>query len=187
MAAAQRGRDEVLQLLLEKRASIDMQDAKGWTALMHATQAQRPKIVSELLGANASVHVAATEDGQRTALMLAAVGARSELCTLLLKAGAPKEARDASGWKAVHFAARQGNGGALVSLIASRARVNDQTSAGLSPLLVAATSGRSECVKILLANLADPTAKDDEGRSAVDIARVHDHERVLAVLANAGG
>eukprot|EP00419_Tripos_fusus_P040821 CAMPEP_0172787970 /NCGR_PEP_ID=MMETSP1074-20121228/206708_1 /TAXON_ID=2916 /ORGANISM="Ceratium fusus, Strain PA161109" /LENGTH=469 /DNA_ID=CAMNT_0013624991 /DNA_START=199 /DNA_END=1606 /DNA_ORIENTATION=+ len=161
MAAVQRGRDEVVQLLLEKRARVDMKDAKGWTALMHATQAQRPKIVSELLGANASVHTAA-EDCQTTALMLAAMGARTELCTLLLKAGAPTESRDVSGWKAIHFAVRQGNGGALVSLIAARARVNDQNSEGMSPLSVAATSGRSECVKILLANLADPTARDDE-------------------------
>jgi len=187
MASAQRGRDEVLQLLLEKRATVDIQDATGWTALMHATQAQRPKIVSELLGANASVHIAASEDSQTTALMLAAMGARNELCTLLLKAGAPRDAHDTSGCQAVHYAARQGNGGALVSLIAARARVNGQNSAGLTPLLVAATSGRSECVKILLANLADPRAKDDEGRTATDIALVHDHERVLAVLANAGG
>jgi len=186
MAAVQRGRDEVVQLLLEKRARVDMKDAKGWTALMHATQAQRPKIVSELLGANASVHTAA-EDCQTTALMLAAMGARTELCTLLLKAGAPTESRDVSGWKAIHFAVRQGNGGALVSLIAARARVNDQNSEGMSPLSVAATSGRSECVKILLANLADPTARDDEGRSAFDIAQIYDHERVLAVLTNAGG
>lgn len=185
IAAVRRDRVDAISLLLERRATVNGKDSGGWTVLMHAIQSQRPGVVSNLLKAKASVHAVAEADGQLTPLMLAAAGPRTELCTMLLKAGAPKEARDAQGQKAVHIAAKRGHGGALVSLIAAGARVNDSDAEGLTPLLVAATSGRAECVKLLLANRADLTAKDPEGRTAIGLASMYEHDRVLAALASA--
>lgn len=45
MAAAARGRVDALTLLLENAADLELRDASGWTALMHAVHGQRPDCV----------------------------------------------------------------------------------------------------------------------------------------------
>mmetsp|Transcript_158812 Transcript_158812/g.509105 ORF Transcript_158812/g.509105 Transcript_158812/m.509105 type:complete len:528 (+) Transcript_158812:103-1686(+) len=187
MAAADRGRIEALKLLVEKKAQLEVSDPNGWTALMHAVHGQRPDAVKLLLDAKALMAVVAEADGKLTPLMLAASGARPDICAALLAAGAPREARDEEGRKALHLAAKKGNGGALVALLTARAKVEDRTKDGLTPLLLAAAAGRAESVKILIASRADVSAQDNEGRTVAKIASIYEHDRVLRVLSEAGG
>mmetsp|Transcript_35459 Transcript_35459/g.89320 ORF Transcript_35459/g.89320 Transcript_35459/m.89320 type:complete len:514 (+) Transcript_35459:111-1652(+) len=186
MVAAERGRVEVLTLLIEKRADLEVRDPSGWTALMHAIQGQRLDAVRLLLDSRASVNVISKADGAFTPLALAAAGARPDLCSLLLNVGARTETKDEEGRKAIHHAAKRGNGAALVALLSARAQMEDRDLAGLTPLLLATSAGRAESVKILLANGADAFAQDLEGRSAIKLASIYEHERVLRVLQEAG-
>lgn len=187
MAAAERGRVEVVKLLVEKRASLEITDPSGWTALMHAVQGQRPDAVSLLLESSAAVNAVAKADGGVTPLMLAAGAARPELCDALLAAGASVGLRDEEGRRPLHYAAKKGNNGALLSLLRAKAKVEDRTVDGLTALLVAASAGRTESVRILLANRADVHATDRMGRPASKIAGIYEHDRVLRVLQEAGG
>lgn len=184
MAAAERGRSEAVALLLERRASLELKDALGWTALMHAVDSQRVEVTQQLLEAGAAVNRPARET---TPLLLAAAGARPELCSLLLKARANFEAADADGCRALHLASQRGRGGAIVLLVGAGASINPKDGQGLSPLLAAARCGRAECVRLLLSSRGDSRAKDPEGRTAKELAAVYEHERVLQVLAEAGG
>jgi len=187
MAAAQKGREEAIEFLLEKAACLEITDPKGWTPLMHAVQEQRPGVVRQLLQAKAMVNWAAPSPEQVTALMLAAGRPRAEICNALLKAGCNKEAADEQGRRAMHFAAKRGIGGNLVALLSVRAQANAQDSDGCTPLMLAAAAGRADSVKLLLASRADPSVQDHQGHCAAVLAETFEHDRVLRVLAGAGG
>merc|ERR1712060_423218 len=119
--------------------------------------------------------------------MLAAACPRHEFCGTLLELGALKELRDEAGRRALHYAAKQGQGATLTALLNARARVDEPDNDGLTPLLLASTAGRTQSVKILLANKADRDAKDPDGHSAIDLAKAHAHDRVAAALSEGGG
>merc|ERR1719203_971615 len=127
---------------------------------MHAVQGNRPDCVRLLLDAKAAAHVAAEGDEHKTPLMLATAVPRPDVCTWLIKAGAQKEARDKEGLKAIHYAAKKGNGGALMALLTAKARIDDANHDGLTPLLLAASAGRAESVQILISKGADVHARD---------------------------
>ncbi|CAE8590291.1 unnamed protein product [Polarella glacialis] len=180
MAAGQKGRTEVVSLLLERRASTEVRDPSGWTALMHAVHSQRPDVAKLLLDAKADAQAVAEGEGT-TALILAAGGARSELCQLLCAAGG-KERADSEGCRALHHAARKGRGGAIVALLEAKAKIDATDKQGHTPFLAAVAAGRAECVRLLLSQGADAKAVDLEGRSAQKLATAYDHDRVLQVL-----
>eukprot|EP00931_Biecheleriopsis_adriatica_P048569 TRINITY_DN28076_c0_g1_i1.p1 TRINITY_DN28076_c0_g1~~TRINITY_DN28076_c0_g1_i1.p1 ORF type:complete len:561 (+),score=111.09 TRINITY_DN28076_c0_g1_i1:103-1785(+) len=182
MAAAQRGRLEAVELLLEKKATLDVRDASGWTALMHAVHGQRIEVAKTLLGAGAEFQQGAEGDSGVTPLILSAAGARPEFCKLLLSKKARLEARDSEGCRALHHAARRGHGGAVVALLAARARLDEHDGQGRTPFLAAVAAGRAETVTLLLSNGADSKAMDSEGRGAKELATAYEHERVLKVL-----
>lgn len=181
MAACERGREDVVELLLEARADLEVFNEDGCTALMLAVRGQRSAVVRRIIAARADVRVAEREDGL-TALMMAAAGARPELCSALLGARAPLEARDKEGRRAVHHAARGGRGGALVAILGARANVEAIDGEGRTALLQAAASGRAECAWMLLTARANLEATDTGGRSALRLAEAYGHERARDVL-----
>ena len=66
-----------MAVLLERGAPLDIQNKKGWTALMWAAKSRHPAIIRLLLDAGAAIDVA-TKDG-RTALHFAAGASRTML------------------------------------------------------------------------------------------------------------
>ena len=69
MAAASRGHERVVELLLQRGAEINLQSGVGWTALMCAAGEGHPAVVLRLLRAGADTAVR-SEDG-KTALQWA--------------------------------------------------------------------------------------------------------------------
>ena len=117
------------------------------------------------------------QDG--TTLILAASGARYELCKLLVERRAALSLPDADGCTALHHAARRGRGAAVATLLAARAKLEKQDAQGLTPLMAAAAAGRADTVQLLLAKNADAHARDASGRGAKDLAIAYQHSRVL--------
>jgi len=188
MAASQKGRLEAVKLLLEQKASPDVRDPSGWTALMHAIFSQKTEVAKALLSAGADYQDAAAESADAvTPLILAAAGPRAELVQLLLDKKARPEARDAQGCRALHHASRRGNGGAVMALLTARAQLEKQDNEGRTPLLAAVYAGRAESVRILASKGADLKAVDLEGRGAKKLATAYEHDRVLKALAELGG
>jgi len=188
MAASQKGRLEAVNLLLEQKASPDVRDPSGWTALMHAIFSQKTEVAKALLSAGADYQDAAAESADEvTPLILAAAGPRAELVQLLLDKKARPEARDAQGCRALHHASRRGNGGAVMALLTARAQLEKQDNEGRTPLLAAVYAGRAESVRILASKGADLKAVDLEGRGAKKLAAAYEHDRVLKALAELGG
>jgi len=187
MVAAERGREEALELLLEKAADLELVDSNGWTAVTYAVHGQRPGALNRLLAARANPEGAKSTPGSErtTPLMLAAAGARPELCTALLKARARVETRDSNGMRAVHHAAKNGRAGSLVQLVSARALLEEVDRDGNTPLLVASLSGRAACAKFLLGSKANLQAQDPNGLTSAQLAAAFEHEQTLKVLQEA--
>eukprot|EP00929_Paragymnodinium_shiwhaense_P079895 TRINITY_DN41651_c0_g2_i1.p1 TRINITY_DN41651_c0_g2~~TRINITY_DN41651_c0_g2_i1.p1 ORF type:complete len:576 (-),score=138.54 TRINITY_DN41651_c0_g2_i1:222-1949(-) len=184
MAAAENGRDDAIDLLIEKKADLEVVDVRGWTAVMHAVMAQRPATLKRLLDAKANPkHESGAAGDGLTPLMMAASGARPELVGHLLKAGSIKETQDAEGRRATHHAAKGGRGGAMAALLAAKAKLEAPDKFGNTPLMVAAAAGRNSIVNMLLSANADKDAKDVEGRTASDLADAQGHYQVVRILA----
>eukprot|EP00930_Biecheleria_cincta_P059235 TRINITY_DN44990_c0_g1_i1.p1 TRINITY_DN44990_c0_g1~~TRINITY_DN44990_c0_g1_i1.p1 ORF type:complete len:529 (+),score=108.30 TRINITY_DN44990_c0_g1_i1:125-1711(+) len=187
MTAAQQGRLEAVDLLLQKNASLDMRDSDGWTALMHAVHSQRVDVAKALLAAKADVATPGEgPNGKTTPLILAAAGARPEFCQLLLARRAAIEATDSEGCRALHHASKRGNGAAVMVLLEAKAQLEGADKQGRTPLLTAVRAGRADGVRMLLSARADAQAQDLEGHGAKTLATAYDHLRVLKVLADAG-
>jgi hypothetical protein len=75
----------------------------------------------------------------------------------------------------------------LEKLIARGVDVNAISGDGLTPLAIAAQTGRLEIVKLLLAANADPNLRrPSDNRSALDLARANGHDQIVALLKEAG-
>ena len=82
--------------------------------------------------------------------MLAAGYGSNEALTLLIKAGADKEARDQDGFTALMLAAREGNNEALKMLLGAGADKEGKNNQDFTALIMAAQEGKNESVKMLL-------------------------------------
>ena len=88
MKAAEKGHDEVIQVLLELGADINLRNSFGNTALMLAAEKGRTDAVAALLGWTNTIELDAKNSYEYTALILAAESGHKECVELLVKYGA---------------------------------------------------------------------------------------------------
>ena len=67
-------------------------------------------------------------------------------------------------------------------LIAAHCDVNARNDAGQTALMMAAMFGRTDVVKVLLANGAKPELQDKSGNTAVSLVRQQTNLRMIALL-----
>lgn len=84
--------------------------------------------------------------------------------------------------RALWAAAQDGHVAAIKALLAGGATHTVHSDA--TPLMKAAVGGYVEAVKVLLAGGADPAVRDEDGRTALDLA--HHQPKVLAILKKTG-
>jgi ankyrin repeat protein len=108
------------------------------------------------------------------------------MATLLLRYGARVDALNQTGGTALHDAALGGSPAVIDLLIQHGAKVDavDRES-GATPLMVAASMGRTEAVATLLKRGADPHLKDRNRRTALDRAREAGFHEAQTVLEHA--
>ena len=147
-------------------------------------------VVERLLNAGADVNA---QDAQgRTLLMRVLDARRNRLMKLFLQRGAKINLRDQNGQTALHWAAKMRSVDVVKILLQRGANVNQRTLRGDTPLLLAVGELRVEesskgdiftdgsdtgapalsTVKILLRAGAKVSAKDAQGRTALDVARL---------------
>ncbi len=83
----------------------------------------------------------------------------------------------------IHLAAASNYLGALQALLDRRPQdVDAKTNIGITPLMMAATEGHAESVRLLLQFGADRALKDDEGMTAKEIAIKNGNLALLDLL-----
>ncbi|KAL4458684.1 hypothetical protein ABPG75_013549 [Micractinium tetrahymenae] len=155
--AAEAGDLEMMQLLVQAGALLDLRDASGSTPLHLALEAQDERALALLLRAGASPVLFSNDMGEdSTPLHAAAAAGRPGILRALLDA-----------WPAERLPAA----------------VNQPGENGWTPLMLSARRGSADCVRLLLERGADPAEKNGHGRTAADIAAVNKRQAVVTVLA----
>jgi ankyrin repeat protein len=181
MAAAQKGRAEIVKKLLDQKADPNVAGKDGQTALMLASENNQLPIVQALLKKNADPNL--TDHNGWTALMKA-VYAGNAKC---VEAIADRSRQEVN--RGLLVAALMGHKDTAKILLDYGAEVDTHADDGRTPLMFAASKGNKELVTFLLQSGADPSLADKTGANAAAIAKAKGFSEVAALLekAPAGG
>ncbi|MCA1755047.1 MAG: ankyrin repeat domain-containing protein [Spirochaeta sp.] len=180
--AARAADTNAIQSSLELGAAVDARDAYNWTALMlvaaanvgapeQTEQAQQQELAAKtLIDAGADVN-ARSIDGWSPLHFAAALSNNPAMVETLLAAGAAIEARTMESWSAEMTLARYTGEQRVQQSIGMGAEADGNI--GYTPLMAAAKFGTAELVRALMLAGADPTAQDEQSRTACD----YGHER----------
>jgi ankyrin repeat protein len=164
MHAAHKARTDVLALLLQRGALVESRDNAGRTPLRHAGFYRTQ--VETLLAQGANVN--SQDDEGNTALMRAAHYARQKAINNLLMSGADVNIRNIHGKTALMFAAVDAPAGEMS--VPGHARDDKLEAASKAENPARSYRDRAEAVRFLLEHGADPSQRDNEGRTALDMA-----------------
>jgi ankyrin repeat protein len=148
MYAATKGRDEILQLLLDKGADPNIPDRQADTPLIQAALAGHENAVRILIAGGADVAV--TDQIRFTALHAAAQKGNVVMIGLLLDKGASLKAKDRDAATPLHIAAQEGQLAAVQLLLDKGADLNARDSQGRSPIFRGCSKAHADVVKLLL-------------------------------------
>src|SRR5204863_5954344 len=193
---------ELIDVLIAKKAKVDVTNEFGSTPLAEAVKLADGRIVKMLLDAGAGVE-GANQDGQ-TALMLAIKTGELPIVEMLVKAGANVNTVEKfqNQTPLMWAAAAPKNAAEMTKLLLSkgadvkpRARYTDwpnQISSepraqyrpvgGLTALLYAVRDGCYDCVEALIGSGADVNVPTPEGVTALMVALDNDHNDVAKLL-----
>jgi uncharacterized protein len=162
MAAAQRGRVDIVKLLLDHKADPNVAGKDGGTALMLAAENNQPEIVKQLLDRGADPN--RQDNNGWTALLKAAYQGNAKCIEIL--ASHTKLELD----RALLVATLMERKDAVKVLLDNGAEVDFRASDGRTPLILAAGKGNKEIVELLLKAGADASLTDQSGQTAQAVA-----------------
>ena len=178
MLAAQAGNIEIIKLLLEYKASVNLQSQQFVSALMLAASNDHSKIVELLLEYGADVNLQSHQG--LSALMTAASKSHVETVRILLKYGADTDLQDyLHGRSALMMASQNGHVEIARLLLAHNTSVDLQTLSGMSALMVASYNGHTELAKLLLKHNASTGLQEQQGHTALMMASLSGHIELI--------
>ncbi|MBR8537035.1 ankyrin repeat domain-containing protein [Carboxylicivirga sediminis] len=129
------------------------------------------------------IDINAMDENQHSALMLAAYNGHHHIVSVLLENGAEIDAVDGMNRTALMFASTGPFTQAVDVLIQAGANVNaTDNEEQWTPVMMAASEGQLEVVKLLVANGADLSMVDVDGESSLDFAQSKGHQEVVAYI-----
>lgn len=185
LLAAQRGRGDLIELLLKAGASVTIAEARlpeGQTLLMHAARTGDIASLKGLIAAGSNVNARETRTGT-TAAIWAATGNRAEAVRVLAEAGADLNVLS----KVTSYPHTQ-NGVLLSGLEEGYSYVGQTVlpRGGWSAAMYAAREGAVDAARALAESGANLDLTDPEGTTALIVAVINGHYDVAAVLMQKG-
>lgn len=216
LKASAKGLEQLVGLLLQRRANADSARSDGWTALMAASSAGHLAVTELLLAHGANVQAVAIADGF-TALLEACASGRRDIADALIQRGADVSLASHTGTTPLLVASLHGHAEVVLLLLqhgadAMYARPDGLTalraacgnghtnvavclidhgvslagSEGVAALMSACASGHAEVAELLLEGGVAATAAAADGTTALMQACMAGHREVGAVLASHG-
>uniref|UniRef100_A0A3B3XMB0 Poly [ADP-ribose] polymerase n=1 Tax=Poecilia mexicana TaxID=48701 RepID=A0A3B3XMB0_9TELE len=174
-----KNRDGNTPLDLVKDGDTDIQDLlRGDAALLDAAKKGCLARVQKLCSPD-NINCRDTQGRNSTPLHLAAGYNNLEVAEYLLEHGADVNAQDKGGLIPLHNAASYGHVDIAALLIKYNTCVNATDKWAFTPLHEAAQKGRTQLCALLLAHGADPTMKNQEGQTPLDLATADDIRALL--------
>lgn len=133
---------------------------RGETALIIAMRHDANRVFKLLLE-HPRIDLEAQSSNGSTALMMAAFKHNKAAVKAMIAKGAQVNRK---GWTPLHFAAAAGDLDIMNILLEHHAYIDAGSPSGLTPLMLAAREGMEDAVKLLLAQGADATLKDNAFR-----------------------
>jgi len=165
---------EVLKLLLENEADLEVADNNGWG---------KTQVVRHILAERAKPDPQTTD--HRTTLMLAVMEGKLDLVKELIQlkqVRAQVSEKDALSVSAVHCAAKEGTADILKLLFESNARANVVDIEGRTPLMWACQHGKLDAAKALVKAGGDIFMRDKTERTPLWHACMNSSESVAIWL-----
>src|SRR5439155_5747809 len=147
MNAAAAGQLRVAEALIEHHANVNASSPAGTTPLMAAAWNGNKALVELLLNNGANVN--AKDRSSESALMLAVRARHAEVVKVLLDKGARADAHDDT-WPALSLAAFLGDAATIDVLASHDAALDGRDDRGMTPLMHAASAGRTDAIKMLV-------------------------------------
>lgn len=171
--AAYYGHHEVVAILREAQAKLDIRDYEGCTPLLLATKRGHVEVMRKLLCELENVDSqseAQDKDGDAP-LMLAAANGLLAGVALLIEHGVDCNTRNEASWTPIIAASRWRNRGVVLALLEhKRTEFNAQDGTKQTALHKAASGGHIKILELLLRHGADFRIPDDRGRLALHLA-----------------
>ena len=210
LVAASAGDVDSIDLFKAAGLEIDGADRSGNTALIKAASGGHLRAVEKILGLGADPRQ--VNSVGRDALISAAARGYEDVARMLLNRGADSTIKDTEGWGALSIAAYNGHAG-VVSLLSANAipaelddallvssfsgdpkvintllgqgaNINARSPESKTPLMIAAGVGKTDAVRVLLQNQANPFAVDLDNKTAANLAQVAGFEEVTKLITN---
>ncbi|KAG8505495.1 E3 ubiquitin-protein ligase MIB2, partial [Galemys pyrenaicus] len=182
--AAYLGQVELVQLLLQARAGVDLQDEEGNTALHYAALGNQPEAARVLLSAGCRAD--ALNGGHSAALHVAVQRGFLEVVRVLCEGGCDVNLPDAHADTPLHCAISAGAGASRIVEVLTEVPGVDVSATnrqGFTLLHHASLKGHALAVRRILARgrqLVD--AKKDDGFTALHLAALNNHQEVAQIL-----
>jgi ankyrin repeat protein len=177
MAAAERGRVDIVKLLLDHKADPNVAGRDAATALMLAAENNQPEIVKLLLDRGADPN--RQDHNGWTALLKAAYQGNAKCIEIL--ASHTKLELD----RALLVATLMERKDAVKVLLDNGAEVDFRASDGRTPLILAASKGNKGIVELLLKAGADASLTDQSGQTAQAVAAAKGFNDIAELLRHA--
>ncbi|XP_047050842.1 uncharacterized protein LOC124656081 isoform X1 [Lolium rigidum] len=168
----------IVELLLDRGAKPDIPSTEGFTVLHVLATKQDPFGIADILlsrGANVD-----SMSSEGTPLHFAAHCGNLEMMEVLLKYGANPNRVVQSSYAPLTLALFASSFKCVELVIQGGADVN--AARPVTPLIIAAKDGLSDCIECLLEARADPNIPDEIGRMPVEIAAIHGRKECVDIL-----
>lgn len=181
-AAACKGHEKVVQILLHAGAEVNAQGGYRGNAVSAASLGGHDKLVKLLIEAGADFNARSGDYGN--AIQAASFAGHGKVVRLLIEAGADVNARNGKGRNALQAAAYYGYETIVQLLLDAGAEVNALGDRFGSALLAASSAGHTEIVQLLLNSGAEVNAQGDEAGGALQGAARNGHTKIVQLLLN---
>lgn len=152
--------------------------------LARTSDERAPKLAEVLIKAGADPNHA-TKEGDLP-LHDALVNSKIELCHVLLRMGADPEKPGNKGSRAIHITfmpvLEKGDTEIATEIINKTHNLNEKDYRGYAPIHLAAVAGNEKIVRLLISKGVDLTAKDGEGRTALQLAEKFERTSLYPLL-----
>lgn len=183
--AAEEGRIGSMEILLKAKATVDLVDKTGMTALLYAGKSGELEIIEMLNNAEADLHVKSQLKFEN-ALMLACQGNHLKCVELLSMYGLAVDDKNKLEETALSIALKYEYYPICSFLVEREANINVRGVNGNTPLIRSAFDGREATAEFILTHGGDANLKNFNGETALMVACRHGYVKMVNLFLQYG-